>query len=161
MSNTRLCAIIDCFWYHDREDGPIGYVMSENHSCMNTITGGHSWLYWSNLHVVSGDQLSRNNCVMMETRRKDWVERPIIKSSHRPRRWKEPSSSSIPLSDITSKEHLKILLRNLSTIQNYFPIVSGWIPSVWVRGGQHIPTTHNRGSLQLSGISFTITTTRV
>ena len=38
----------------------------------------------------------------------------IIKSSHRPRRWKEPSSSSNPQSDITSEEHLQILLGILS-----------------------------------------------
>ena len=52
---------------------------------------------------------------MTESRRQAWPEAPIIKSSHRPRRWKEPSSSSNPQSDITSEEHLKILLRILST----------------------------------------------
>ena len=52
---------------------------------------------------------------MAVIQRQAWPENPIIKSSHRPQRWKEPSSSSNPQSDITSEEHLKILLRILST----------------------------------------------
>jgi len=51
---------------------------------------------------------------MTESWRQAWPEATIIKSSHCPRRGKEPSSSSNPQSDITSEEHLKILLRILS-----------------------------------------------
>ena len=82
---------------------------------MNTITWGNSWHYRRSTSVVPKDKLSSNNGVMMESRRQAWPEAPIIKSSRRPRRWKEPSSSSNPQSDITSEEHLKILLRILST----------------------------------------------
>ena len=39
----------------------------------------------------------------------------LYKNSHFPQQWKEPSSSSNPQSDSTSEEHLKILLRILST----------------------------------------------
>jgi hypothetical protein len=42
-----------------------------------------------------------------------WASEKTIKYSGRPRRLKEPSSSSNPQSDITSEEHLKILLRIL------------------------------------------------
>ena len=38
----------------------------------------------------------------------------LYKNSHCPREWEEPSSSSNPQSDITSEEHIKILLRFLS-----------------------------------------------
>jgi hypothetical protein len=87
---------------------------------------------------------------MMEIQRQTWPEEPIIKHSHRPRPWEEPSSSSNPPSDITSEEHLTILWRYLSTyIQNYFPIFTTWICLIWVRGDQHILTMHTRGSSQL------------
>jgi len=116
MSNTRLWAVIICVWYHDHEDGPIGDVTSKNHSYMNTITKGNSWQYrWSTL-VDSGDKLASKNGIMTEIQRQAWPEEPIIKSSHRPRQWKEPSSCSNPQSDITSEEHLKISLRILSTL---------------------------------------------
>jgi hypothetical protein len=82
---------------------------------MNTITKGISWQYQWGTQVVLGDKLSSKNGVMTEYRRQAWPEELIIKSSHRPRRWKEPSSSSNPQSDITSEEHLKILLRIVST----------------------------------------------
>jgi hypothetical protein len=69
---------------------------------------------------------------MMVIRSQAWPEGLIINSSHRSRWCKEPSSSSNSQSDITSKEHLKILFRNISAIQNDFPILSSWIRSVWV-----------------------------
>jgi len=113
MSNMRLWAVIICGWYHDHGDDPI----RDNHSCMNTITKGNSWHYQWSTPVVSGDKLSNNNGVMTENQSQTWTEDPIIKSSHCPRQWKESSSSSNPQSDITSEEHLKILLRILSTFK--------------------------------------------
>jgi len=82
---------------------------------MNTITWGNSWHYRRSTSVVPEDKLSSNNGVITESQRQAWPEAPIIKSSRRPRRWKEPSSSNKPQSDITSEEHLKILLKILST----------------------------------------------
>jgi len=57
-----------------------------------------------------------------------WACEKTIKYSGRPRRLKEPSSSSNPQSDITSEEHLKILLRILpkqhSQLLLYFTLVN-------------------------------------
>jgi len=52
------------------------------------------------------DQPSSKNGVLMEIRRQAWHEEPIINSSHHPRRWEEPSSSSILQSEVTSKENI-------------------------------------------------------
>jgi hypothetical protein len=45
---------------------PEGDAMSENHSCMNTITKDNSWHYQWNKPVVSGEMLSSNNGVMTD-----------------------------------------------------------------------------------------------
>jgi len=81
------------------------------------IPKGISWQYRWGTPFALGDKLSSNNGVMMDVRRWAWPQAPIIKSSHCPQRWKKPSSSSNPLSDITIQEHVKILLRILSTLQ--------------------------------------------
>jgi hypothetical protein len=149
----RLWAVIICVWYHDHEDGLIGDVTSKNHSCMKTITMGNSWHHQWSTSVVSGDKLSSKNGVMTEIERQPWPEEPIIKSSHRPRRWEEPSSSSNAHSDITSEEHLKILLRILS-IQNYFPNRYSWLGSVCRDIDTHLPSTHYSEWSRVSAICF-------
>jgi len=99
---------------------------------------------------------------MTEIRSPTWTEEPIIKSSHCPRRWKQPSSSHNPQSDITSEEHLKILLRILSTYkQNYFSIITLWIRFIWVHRDSHILSTHTRGSSQLWAISSSTTSSGI
>ena len=91
---------------------------------MNTITKGNSWDYQRGTSVAPEDKLWSNNGVMTESRRQALPEAPIIKSSHCLRRWREPSSSSNPQSDITSEEHLKILLRILSTTSSRWLLYS-------------------------------------
>ena len=58
---------------------------------------------------------------MTKNRWQAWPEKRIVTSSHCPRRWEQPCSSSNPQSDITSDKHFKILLRILS---NYSKITS-------------------------------------
>jgi len=98
---------------------------------------------------------------MTENRSQTWTEKPIIQGSHCPWQCEEPSCSSNPQSDITSEEHLTILLRFLSTIPNCLVISTLWIRTRWVRGDNHIPNTHTRGSTQLSEITFNTTTSGV
>jgi len=97
-----------------------GDVTFENDSSMTTITKGNSWQHQWNTSAVSGDTRSSNNGVMMRDRRQAWPDAPIIQSSHHPRWWEQPSSSSNPQPDITSEEHLKTLSRILSTwVKNF------------------------------------------
>jgi len=78
------------------------------------------------------------------------------------RQCNEPSSSSNPQSDITSKEHFKILLRILSTIlQNYFPISLTWISFICVQWDSHILSLQTSWLSKLSVISLSITTCEV
>jgi hypothetical protein len=51
-------------------------------------------------------------------------EKQIINSSHRPRWWEEPSSSSNPPSDISSEEHFNILVRILFPIYKITSLLS-------------------------------------
>jgi len=154
MSNKRLWAVIICVWYHDHENGLVGDVTSENHSWMNTITKGNLWHYHRSTPVVPEISYQAIMVSWRQNWRQAWPEEPIMKSSHCPRQCNEPSSSSNPQLDITSKEHLKIVSTILSTIQNYFPILSPRIRNVWVCGHQHILSMHTQGLSQLSAISL-------
>jgi hypothetical protein len=122
---------------------------------MNTITKVNSWHYQWSTPVASGDKLSSNYGVMTANWRQAWPEEPIIKSSHRPRRWKEPSSSSNPHSDIISEEHLKILLTILS-IQNYFFNPHLWLGFRCLDISIPKPSTHFRRLSRVSAICFRI-----
>ena len=56
----------------------------------------------------------------------------LYKNSHCPRQWEEPSACSNPLSDITSEEHLKILLRILYTNFKITSLIHLWEYTIYV-----------------------------
>lgn len=95
-----------------------------NHSCMNTITKGNSWHYQGSTLVDCWDKLWSKSGVMTENRRHAWPEDPNINSSHHPRRWEEPRSTTNPPSDTTIEEHPNILLRILSTYSQVLPSIT-------------------------------------
>ena len=145
MSNTTLWAVIICVSDHDHEDGLVGALRSQTRSCMNTISKGNSWHYQWSTPVVSGDMCSINNGFMTESWRQVWPEDQTIKTSHCPRQWKEQSTSSNPQSDMTSEEHLKILLRIRSSIHElllYVLSVNMHCMSSWWR--PHSQCAHRR-----------------
>jgi len=122
MSKLKLWTVIVRIWYYDHDDGLIGDITLWNHSCITTINRGNSWYNEWDTPFGLGDMLPSMHCVLADTWRQASPEGMSIKYSHCPRQWKEPSSSRNPQSDITSEEHLIILLKILST--NYFKITS-------------------------------------
>jgi len=86
----------------------------------------------------------------------------LYKISQCPQQWEEPSSSSNPQSDITSQEHLTILLRILSkNIYHYFFISLTWMFFICVCSNWHNLNTHTKQSSKLLAIKYNSLTSSV
>jgi len=100
-----------------------------NQSCMHMITLRE---FVAGFRTESRDTLSSKSVVIARgTPAKLEPTKDYKRLALSPRQWEEPSSSRNPQSDISSEEHLKILLRFQSKhyLHDWFTITHKWITS--------------------------------